>query len=36
MANNYYQREHDMRNNKLYQGNYTSTSIQSDEQLFVM
>ncbi len=36
MANNYYKKEHDMRNNKLYQGNYISTNIQSDEQLFVM
>jgi hypothetical protein len=36
MANNYYQREHDAQNGKLQQGNYASTSNQSDEQLFVL
>ncbi len=36
MANNYYQREHDMKNKKLQQDNYISTSNQGDEQLFVM
>ncbi len=36
MVKNYYQREHDARNGKLQQGNYASTSNQSDEQLFVM
>jgi len=34
--NNYYQKEHDARNEKLQQGNYASTSNQGDEQLFVM
>jgi uncharacterized protein (UPF0254 family) len=33
---NCYEREHDARNGKLQQGNYESTSIQGDEQLFVM
>jgi len=36
MAKNYYQREHDARNEKLQQGNYASTNNQGDEQLFVM
>jgi len=36
MAKNYYQKEHDARNEKLQQGNYASTSNQGDEQLFVM
>ncbi len=36
MAKNYYQREHDARNEKLQQGNYASINNQSDEQLFVM
>ncbi len=36
MAKNCYQREHDAWNGKLQQGNYTSTSDQGDEQLFVM
>jgi hypothetical protein len=36
MAKNCYQREHDAQNGKLQQGNYASTSNQSDEQLFVM
>jgi len=36
MAKNYYQKEHDARNEKLQQGDYASTSNQGDEQLFVM
>jgi hypothetical protein len=36
MVKNCYQNEHDARNGKLQQGNYASTSIQGDEQLFVM
>jgi hypothetical protein len=33
---NYYQREHDARNEKLQQGNYALTNNQNDEQLFLM
>jgi hypothetical protein len=36
MANNCYQREHDVQNGKLQQGNYASTNNQGDEQLFMM
>jgi hypothetical protein len=36
MAKNCYQKEHDVGNGKLQQGNYASISNQGDEQLFVM
>jgi hypothetical protein len=36
MAKNYYQREHDVQNGKLQQGNYASINNQGDVQLFVM
>lgn len=36
MSINYYQREHDMKIEKMQQDNYTSTNNESNEQLFVM